>query len=368
MLSEQIIQDSFHSYLRSSLAQAKAERLLDVELLSSAESDLMITGPALCLYFAALRCTTHPPSVPLPKTTTGGGGPTDLSQDNCPPAFREFLSVWGRNVPQIQSLRPEGQHDLARVICNLPPLHDEISVSGIAADLRAVALAISQRRSFQDRYADALQAALDAGSGGPSPRRATFVPPPGYDPQNEPPTGSSNPPIVIIRETLYAALGETLSTRPGLRTELMTNPPRAYFSAVSLAILIVASSHVDVSSGAVRSAVGDKWLVLDECPEDLRRLMMELLEIARGIRDIEEEDSTLAVEKLSRGEEVPETTRMDRVKLILEKGVAYEERSSPQGRAVAFANRIGGLALGMTNLKTFKERQDEVFKILATVR
>jgi hypothetical protein len=43
-LSEQYVQDSFHSYLRSSLTQAKAERLLDAELLSSAESDLMITG------------------------------------------------------------------------------------------------------------------------------------------------------------------------------------------------------------------------------------------------------------------------------------------------------------------------------------
>lgn len=43
-LSEQHIQDSFHSYLKSSLTQAKAERLLDVDVLSSAEGDLMITG------------------------------------------------------------------------------------------------------------------------------------------------------------------------------------------------------------------------------------------------------------------------------------------------------------------------------------
>jgi hypothetical protein len=43
-LDEQYVQDAFHSYLKSSLAQAKAERLLDVELLSSAEGDLMITG------------------------------------------------------------------------------------------------------------------------------------------------------------------------------------------------------------------------------------------------------------------------------------------------------------------------------------
>ena len=43
-LSEKYVQDSFHSYLKSSLAQAKAERLLDADLLASAEGDLMITG------------------------------------------------------------------------------------------------------------------------------------------------------------------------------------------------------------------------------------------------------------------------------------------------------------------------------------
>ena len=43
-LSEQVVQDSFHSYLKSSLTQAKVEHLLDADVLSSAEGDLMITG------------------------------------------------------------------------------------------------------------------------------------------------------------------------------------------------------------------------------------------------------------------------------------------------------------------------------------
>jgi len=43
-LSENLVQDSFHSYLKSSLAQAKVEKLIDVDLLASAEGDLMITG------------------------------------------------------------------------------------------------------------------------------------------------------------------------------------------------------------------------------------------------------------------------------------------------------------------------------------
>ena len=42
--SEEYIQNSFHSYLKSSLTQAKAERLLGADVLSSAEGDLMITG------------------------------------------------------------------------------------------------------------------------------------------------------------------------------------------------------------------------------------------------------------------------------------------------------------------------------------
>jgi hypothetical protein len=54
-LSETYIQDCFHSYLRSSLAQAKAERLLDVDVLASAEADLMITGPYISLYTVFTR-------------------------------------------------------------------------------------------------------------------------------------------------------------------------------------------------------------------------------------------------------------------------------------------------------------------------
>jgi hypothetical protein len=43
-LSEGFVQDCFHSYLKSSLTQAKVERLVNAELLSSAEAYLMITG------------------------------------------------------------------------------------------------------------------------------------------------------------------------------------------------------------------------------------------------------------------------------------------------------------------------------------
>ena len=43
-LSEEFVQQCFHSYLKSSLTHAKVEGLLDENALASAEADLMITG------------------------------------------------------------------------------------------------------------------------------------------------------------------------------------------------------------------------------------------------------------------------------------------------------------------------------------
>ena len=54
-LLEQVVQDSFHSYLKSSLTQAKAERLLDADVLSSAEGDLMVTGEFVSYIVVFLR-------------------------------------------------------------------------------------------------------------------------------------------------------------------------------------------------------------------------------------------------------------------------------------------------------------------------
>jgi hypothetical protein len=60
-LDEQYVQDAFHSYLKSSLAQAKAERLLDAELLSSAEGDLMIAGTPHPIYRLILLISLQGP-------------------------------------------------------------------------------------------------------------------------------------------------------------------------------------------------------------------------------------------------------------------------------------------------------------------
>ncbi|KAG6897065.1 hypothetical protein C0993_007808, partial [Termitomyces sp. T159_Od127] len=353
--------------------------------------------PALCMYFAALRSTTNPPSVPLPRSNKSGP-PIDLSFDNCPPTFAGILRVWAHTVPAIQSLIPEHQHDLARVICGLEPLSQPVqpAVGGIAADLRAVAIEISQRRSFQDRFASDLQAALDSGTapGSRDAKKASFVPPPLYDPSPPPSPRYCRPPttpatpvtpatpsceplspsflspttraIELIRETLYASLADALEAHSALRTLLKRDAPRAYFACVSYAILDIATNSL-TPDGAVVGVLGAR-LTLDECPEDLRPFMRELAVIGAQARKIQEEDTQAAVWFLQRGEEVP-SLRMERVRRILLEGVweGGRSRRSVQGKTVAFANRINALSLGMTRLRAFRERQGEVFKVLAGV-
>ncbi|KAF7791688.1 hypothetical protein EIP86_002711 [Pleurotus ostreatoroseus] len=426
LLSEAYVQNCFHSYLKSALTQAKAEHLLDTDVLSSAEGDLMITGPALCLYFAALRCTTNPPSVPLPRLSKSQGPPADLSLANCPVTFRPFLTIWAEAVPSIQALAPEHQHDLARIICGLPPISNPLNrrLNGIAADLRAVAIEISMRRTFQDRYAADLQAAIDAGRP-PEQRnsvKASFAPPPTYDESTTPTTTPSRssfslspplspssslrapspssstrsrspspsiigPAIELIRETLYAAIADVLERTPSLRRLLRRDPARGYFASVSFAILHVATTSVEVSSSGEPTIYGvlGKELTLSECPSELRPFMQELCDIGQAVHLMEEEDSEAVVKALSEGQEPP-LPRLDRVREVLKGGVgwAYDENrdsdsenghdrsirrrtTSTENRAVAFANRINALALGMTKLRAFRERQEAVFKVLIGV-
>jgi hypothetical protein len=288
----------------------------------------------------------------------------------------------------------------------------------IAADLRAVAIEISQRRTFQERYHADLQAALDAGQIGGGRRRghkvsATFIPPPMYNEkdtgssagsrtpeprtpepepelelQPEPPQASSSaarppspvlpqtePALALIRETLYASLADVISCTPSLRRALETDPPRAYFSSVALAILNVCLTAL-TPGGGVLGVLG-RELTLEDCPPPLRPLMQELGTIGKEAQHYADEDDEDAIRLAARGKRIPEP-RMDRVRKMLESGVGYNERErspsadedgrrSVEGRAVQFANRVNRLALTMTGLPAFKAYAKDVFEVLGAV-
>ena len=183
----------------------------------------------------------------------------------------------------------------------------------------------------------------------------------------------TSPAIELIRETLYAALADVLESTSSLIPLLRTDPPRAYFGAVALAILSVSSSS-SPSDDSVVIGVRGVPLKLSDCPAPLRPLMSEFSAIGREAAHIEEEDNMVAIQLVQEGREgqmaVP---RLERARLLLERGAGYDVdggnngRRSAEGRAVAFANRVNALALAMTQLQQFKERQDEVFRVLAGV-
>ena len=181
-----------------------------------------------------------------------------------------------------------------------------------------------------------------------------------------------------------------VESTPSLISLLKSDPPRAYFVAVALAVLCVSSSIVcsspradnnNNSSSSSRNSddsvvlgVRGVPLNLSDCPAPLRPLMSEFSAIGREAAHIEEEGTMLAIRLVQEGRDgevaVP---RLERARLLLERGAGYDVdggnngRRSAEGRAVASANRVNALALAMTRLPQFKERQDEVFRVLAGV-
>jgi hypothetical protein len=155
---------------------------------------------------------------------------------------------------------------------------------------------------------------------------------------------------------------------------MKSDPPRAYFAAVAFAILDVAMTAM-TPDGAIRAVMGQR-LTLEMCPQEFRPFMVELVAIESAVKECEAEDNADAIEIISKGGVAPEP-RMERTKKVLENGVGYDNRRqrdgedvasnrrSVRGRAVTLANRINALALGMTRIKAFRDRQNDVFSVLA---
>ena len=142
-LDEQYVQDAFHTFL-----QASPAHLLDVEVLSSAEGDLMIKGVSLPFVLLIVLNRTRARAVPLlGSTALHDQPPLDsspsrrrrcevrpaLSRTNCPSTFVPLMNCWSEGVPTIQVLAPKRRHELLRLICGLGP---PTSPSGVTSSQR----------------------------------------------------------------------------------------------------------------------------------------------------------------------------------------------------------------------------------------
>lgn len=125
------------------------------------------------------------------------------------------------------------------------------------------------------------------------------------------------------------------------------------------------------ADGAIRAVMGQK-LSLEMCPPELKPFMAEFVAIGSAVKKCEAEDDADAIKIISKGG-MPLEPRMERTKQVIENGVGYcsrrsgdgGNRRSLEGRALTLANRINALALGMTRLKAFRDRQNDVFIVLA---
>jgi len=240
----------------------------------------------------------------------------------------------------------------------------------------------------QDALHDFLKsslAQLDVGGGGEMGSgdvRVESGPPPTYTsssvpsyPQRKPTIATSTSPVMeLIRETLYAALADVVASTPSLIPLLKSDPPRAYFDAVALAVLSVstspsflAASSSDDDDDDVILGVRGIPITLPDCPPYLRPLVSGFIAIGCDAANIKEEDDMEAIRLVQEGrkgeEDVP---RLKRARLLLEQGVGYDVGSA-DGRVVAFVDQVNVLTLDITQLPQFKKRQDRVFRVLGGV-
>ncbi|GAA5885431.1 hypothetical protein JCM6882_009618 [Rhodosporidiobolus microsporus] len=402
-LAEEQIVLAFHELARDSLAQAAGEGLLSGEDLETGDVAVQIAGPSLTLFYAALGARGDPPSISSPDLTFS------LTNANCPAPFVAAFKLWQATVAPIQSLPSAARYDLALLLCDKPTVSSPLrtDVAKLAADLKGIALEILQRRTFQTRFQSDLQAALDSSvrprTSGESARQANFEPPPMYSegaPTEETKRahehllaaeGADRPeanveaalPIEqqenlrIIRETLYSALADAIVETPSILEQLSRGPEwasKAFFASTCLAILEVALSRMDrrgvrvVDTG--RSA--PKFIGAGETPLYLRPFLSKLVEVSQSVQAMAVEDDERAVKEATEGVEQLTVPRLDRLKERLAQGVGADStlessRSSTDGMVAQLANAVNGLALAMTSLPAFRERQADAFKILAAV-
>ena len=319
-------------------------------------------------------------AVSVASTTESVGGiyGSVETTDPLPSHTRPQTADQIRREPQTSSRRPPPE--------DLPtPLHHFRSEKMPSRESIGFALAYQCNPLAASSYTGA--SSSGSAFAPPSPPRATTSPP-AQDQKEKvaPPSRPGSPAdsavlpdnvlhdteMVAIRELFYGAVADALST-PTLRKVLVKDPSRAYFSAVSLAILTVATNTEMPSENTLQLPGSMIQVHLDRLPPAYRARMAELGAIGREARKMGEEDDDRAIAYVARGKPLCEP-RMGRVRKLLERGVGYVDAKGRvrggtsaggegTGRSRLFANRINALSLEIVELPGFHQRQD-VFRIL----
>ncbi|GAA5903806.1 uncharacterized protein JCM6883_001991 [Sporobolomyces salmoneus] len=410
LLSEEQIINGFHTLLQSSLAQARGEGLLTDDELESAEPAIQIAAPSLALFFSALGATGTPPSISSPDSSF------TLSSLNCPPSFSNAFKLWQSCVKPIQQLDGDARHDLALVLCDKEPVSSplRLQVANLASQLKGIGLEILQRRTFQLRFQTDLNVALDSSvrprlsseSSRSGSRLSSFEPPPLYSQgkptadtkrsygalageerrysaarlgeRMPPPTREANASeheenLSVIRETLYSAFADAIVETPSILEQLSKGfTAKAFFASTCLAILEVALTRVEESGvRVVQMGRGVPSLIgINETPTYLRPFLGRLVELTQALQQIALRDDELAIQEASSDSVSQRTTpRIERLKSRLAEGISIEGEGGNEEdlELRMLGNAINELALAMSSLPAFRERQSEAFKVLTAV-
>lgn len=381
-LSEVLVQDAFHHLLQDALIQARTEGLISKEEIARHDTDIQIIASSLALYFAALTARGNPPYISFPNDEN-----MQLSQENCPASFASFFHLWQASVAKIQRLSLEYRHDLALLLCEREPMSSPIrmQVANLARDLKSVALDIVQvgnfsplfervkgdlffyflrplqRSTFQNQFKTDVQTAINASLNGnymappstpPSVSSSSSskhqqqqnndkpLPLPALAPRNnsyrslpppplptiavEPPEGETSA-LMLIRETLFAALGDCLATNQdllcliGRGQDNKSWSSRCFFASLCLSILDVClfriqlppsddAKHLnfaiakktfpwqDAFVRTVHDSMGNNKISLTNCPGDLSKLLMVLFQIGMFVQSLSEADDMKAMQ------------------------------------------------------------------------
>ncbi|KAN0132423.1 hypothetical protein V8E53_009849 [Lactarius tabidus] len=120
----------------------------------------------------------------------------------------------------------------------------------------------------------------------PSCLRRCYTP----TPQAKPPpslsstiAGPTSPAIELIRETIYAAHADVLTSTPHLHAQLTHDPPRAYYGPVALSILAISARSVSADDSDAEAVwpVRRRRLTVAECLVLLLLLMPEFVAIGK---------------------------------------------------------------------------------------